>query len=173
MTMHNLISTIIKTMSVCDGDVRSVVGGRDWLAVDIDGLASWLVTVGVVSQSWADAEWYRCACLYCTQGLAGRGDVTGISAASAGSILVVVSCSYHSFNISNVVLGIMSLLVHTGYVICVGSFTSVMWGHIVPVPRYVLLDKIVYIRCNIKNIICWVLIEDSDTMVWRRYWCLP
>jgi len=32
------------------------------------------VTVGVVSQPAADAERYRCACLHCTQGLAGRGD---------------------------------------------------------------------------------------------------
>ena len=77
--MHNLISTIIKTMSVCDGDVRSVVGGRDWLAVDIDGLASWLVTVGVVEvgvvrQPATGAERYRCTCLHCTQGLDGRGD---------------------------------------------------------------------------------------------------
>jgi len=43
------------------------------------------VTVGVVemgvvdtrygvSQPGADAEWYRCACLHRTQGLAGRGD---------------------------------------------------------------------------------------------------
>jgi len=44
-----------------------------------DGLASWPVTVGVVevgvvSQPEADAERYRCACLHCTQGLAGRGD---------------------------------------------------------------------------------------------------
>jgi len=45
----------------------------------------WPVTVGVVelgvvdtrygvSQPGADAERYRCACLHCTQGLAGRGD---------------------------------------------------------------------------------------------------
>ena len=38
------------------------------------------MTVGVVdtrygvSQLGADAERYRCACLHCTQGLAGRGD---------------------------------------------------------------------------------------------------
>jgi len=32
------------------------------------------VTVGVVSQPGADAERYRCACLHCTQRLAGRGD---------------------------------------------------------------------------------------------------
>jgi len=32
------------------------------------------VMVGVVSQPAADAERYRCACLHCTQGLAGRGD---------------------------------------------------------------------------------------------------
>jgi len=42
-------------------------------------LAGWPVTVGVVevgvvSQPGADAERYRCACLHCTQGLAGRGD---------------------------------------------------------------------------------------------------
>jgi len=33
-----------------------------------------VVGVGVVSQPGADAERYRCACLYCTQGLAARGD---------------------------------------------------------------------------------------------------
>jgi len=33
-----------------------------------------VVEVGVVSQPAADAERYRCACLHCTQGLAGRGD---------------------------------------------------------------------------------------------------
>ena len=33
-----------------------------------------VVEVGVVSQPGADAERYRCACLHCTQGLAGRGD---------------------------------------------------------------------------------------------------
>jgi len=48
-------------------------------------LTGWPVTVGVVelgvvdtrygvSQPGADAERYRCACLHCTQGLAGRGD---------------------------------------------------------------------------------------------------
>jgi len=45
-----------------------------------DGLAGWSVTVGVAevgvvdSEPGADAERYRCACLHCTQGLAGRGD---------------------------------------------------------------------------------------------------
>ena len=33
-----------------------------------------VVEVGVVSQPGADAERYRCACLHCTQVLAGRGD---------------------------------------------------------------------------------------------------
>ena len=42
-------------------------------------LAGWPVTVGVVKvgvviQPGADAEEYRCACLHCTQLLAGRGD---------------------------------------------------------------------------------------------------
>jgi len=46
-----IISTVIKTTSDCDGDARSVGGGRGWLVRDTDGLASWLVTVGVVSQS--------------------------------------------------------------------------------------------------------------------------
>jgi len=32
------------------------------------------MTVGVVSQPGVDAERYRCACLHCTQGLAGRDD---------------------------------------------------------------------------------------------------
>ena len=56
------INTVIKTTSVCDGDARSVGGGRGWLAGDTDGLAGWPVTVGVVSQTEADAERYRCAC---------------------------------------------------------------------------------------------------------------
>jgi len=33
------INTTIKTTSVCDGDARSVGGGRGWLAGDTDGLA--------------------------------------------------------------------------------------------------------------------------------------
>ena len=42
-------------------------------------MAGWPVTVGevevgVVSQPGADAERYRCACLHCTQGLAGHAD---------------------------------------------------------------------------------------------------
>ena len=61
-------------MHVCDGDARSVGGERGWLAGDTDGLSGWPVTVGVVIQLVADAERYRCACLHCTQGLAGRGD---------------------------------------------------------------------------------------------------
>ena len=68
------INTTVKITSVCDGDARSVGDGRGWLAGDTDGLADWPVTVGVVSQPGADAERCRCACLYCTQGLAGRGD---------------------------------------------------------------------------------------------------
>ena len=48
----------------------SVVGVAGWPVI----LACWPVTVGVVSQPGADAERYRCACLHCTQGLAGRGD---------------------------------------------------------------------------------------------------
>jgi len=55
------INTIIKTTSVCDGDARSVGGGRGWVVGDTDGLAGWPVTVGVVSQPGADAERYRCA----------------------------------------------------------------------------------------------------------------
>ena len=65
-------------------------------------MAGWPVTVGVtgmvevgvvdtrygVSQPGADAERYRCSCLHCTQGLAGRGD--GISAASTGGVLVIL-----------------------------------------------------------------------------------
>jgi len=71
---YRLINTIIKTTSVCERDARSVGGERGWLAGDTDGLAVWPVTVGVVSQPGADAERYSCACLHCTQGLAGRGD---------------------------------------------------------------------------------------------------
>ena len=37
------ISTTIKTTSVCDGDARSVGGGRGWLAADTEGLAGWPV----------------------------------------------------------------------------------------------------------------------------------
>ena len=56
--------------------VPSVVGDTSSVG---DGLAGWPVTVGVVevgvvSQPGAYAERYRCACLHCTQGLAGRGD---------------------------------------------------------------------------------------------------
>jgi len=69
------IYTIIKTTSV--GDARlSLVCVADWSVI----LTGWPVTVGVVDtrygvgQPGADAERYRCACLHCTQGLAGRGD---------------------------------------------------------------------------------------------------
>jgi len=83
--MDGLINTIIKTTSVCDGNAKSVGGGRGWLAGDTDGLAGWPMTVGVVevgvvdtrygvSQPEADVERYRCAYLHRTQGLAGRGD---------------------------------------------------------------------------------------------------
>jgi len=34
----------------------------------------WRVTVGVVSQPAPDTELYRCTCLHCAVGLAGRGD---------------------------------------------------------------------------------------------------
>jgi len=68
---------IIKTTNVCDGDARSVGGWRGWPTDDTGGLAGWPVTVGVVSQPATDAEQYRCACLHCTQGLAGRGDQSG------------------------------------------------------------------------------------------------
>jgi len=83
-----------KTTNVCDVDARSVGGERNWLAGDTDGLAGWLVMVGVfevgvvdtrygVSQPGADAERYRCACLY-TAHRGWLGVVTGISAASTG-----------------------------------------------------------------------------------------
>ena len=61
--------------------VRDASNVGDALADDTDELAGWKVTVGVVdtrygvSQPGADAERYRCACLHCTQGLAGRADV--------------------------------------------------------------------------------------------------
>ena len=75
-----IVSTIIKTRSVCDGDARC-----GWLAGDTDRLTGWPVTVGVVevgvmdtryrvSQPGADTERYRCTCLRCTQGMAGRSD---------------------------------------------------------------------------------------------------
>jgi len=38
------INTTIKITSVCDGDARSVGGGRGWLAGNTDGLAGWPVT---------------------------------------------------------------------------------------------------------------------------------
>jgi len=69
-----LINTTIKTTSVCDGDTRNVGGGRGWLDGDTDGLAGWSMTVDVVSHPAANAERYRCACLHCTQDLAGRGN---------------------------------------------------------------------------------------------------
>jgi len=43
-TQVRIINTTIKTTSVCDGDARSVGGGRGWLAGDTDGLAGWLMT---------------------------------------------------------------------------------------------------------------------------------
>jgi len=57
----------------------AALAGCSRLADDTDGLAGWPVTVGVVevgvvSQPAADAERYRCGCLHCTHGLAGRGD---------------------------------------------------------------------------------------------------
>ena len=64
------ICTIIKTtrLSVVSVTVAAALAG--WPVI----LMGWPVTVGVVSQPGADAERYRCACLHCTQGLAGRGD---------------------------------------------------------------------------------------------------
>jgi len=47
-----------------------MVGVAGWPVI----LTGWPVTVGVVSQPAAGAEWYSWACLHCTQGLAGRGD---------------------------------------------------------------------------------------------------
>jgi len=38
-TIVIVISSTIKTTSVCDGDARSVSGGRGWLTGDTDGLA--------------------------------------------------------------------------------------------------------------------------------------
>jgi len=53
----------------------SAVGVAGWPVI-VTGWAGRMVTVtvGVVIQPEADAERYRCACLHCTQGLAGRGD---------------------------------------------------------------------------------------------------
>jgi len=68
------INATTKITSVCDGDTRSVGGGHGWLAGYTDRLAGWPVTLGVVSQPGADAEWYRCTCLHHTHGLAGHGD---------------------------------------------------------------------------------------------------
>ena len=62
-TDNNLISTIIKTTSVCDGDARSVGGGRGWLAGDTDGLTGWPVTVGVVYVGVVDTR-YRAILLH-------------------------------------------------------------------------------------------------------------
>jgi len=52
----------------------SVVGVAGWPVT----LTGWPVTVGVVIQPGADAERYRCACLHCIQGPAGRGDWCGL-----------------------------------------------------------------------------------------------
>ena len=43
-TQVRKINTTIKITSVCDGDARSVGGGRGWLAGDTDALAGWLMT---------------------------------------------------------------------------------------------------------------------------------
>ena len=53
----NIINTIIKTTSVCDGDARSVGGGRGSLAGDTDGLAGRPVTVGVVEVGVIDTRY--------------------------------------------------------------------------------------------------------------------
>jgi len=34
----------------------------------------YVVEVGMVSQTGADTEWYRCTCLHCAHGLVGHGD---------------------------------------------------------------------------------------------------
>ena len=71
----------IKTTSVCDGDARTVDGGRGWLAGDTDGLAGWPVT--------GDGGRGQPASTRCWAVQRGWvGVVTGISAASTGSVLV-------------------------------------------------------------------------------------
>jgi len=88
------INTIIKTTSVCDGDARSVGGGRGWLASDTDGLDGdgWRGRHATVSASQEQMLSIG-ARLHCTQeGLAGRGD--GISAASTRGFLVTVNNQY-------------------------------------------------------------------------------
>jgi len=53
-----LINTIIKTTSVCDGDARSVGGGRGWLAGDTDRLpASCPVMMGAVEVGMVDTRY--------------------------------------------------------------------------------------------------------------------
>jgi len=74
LKMHKNKSSIL-LLSVCDGDARSVGGGRGWLTGNTDGLACWPVTVGMAG-----------VCLHCTQGWLGMG--TGISAGSTAGILV-------------------------------------------------------------------------------------
>jgi len=69
------ISTVIKTTSVCDGDARSVGGGRGWVAGDTDGLAGHSGR-GQPARSKRSAVQVRV--------------VTGISAASTGGVLVLV-----------------------------------------------------------------------------------
>jgi len=66
--MLPVIYTVIKItrLSVVSVTVAAALAG--WpVAVGVD-------EVGVVSKPGTDAERYRCACLHCTQGLAGRGD---------------------------------------------------------------------------------------------------
>ena len=43
--------------------------------------------VGVVEVGIVDAEWYRCGCLHCTQGLAGSGDGHQCQGHSSSSLL--------------------------------------------------------------------------------------
>ena len=70
------INTIIKTTSVCDGDARSVGGGRGWLAGDTDGLGGdgWRGRHATASSSQEQTMSGTGVRLHCTQGLTERGD---------------------------------------------------------------------------------------------------
>ena len=85
-----VINTTIKTTSVCDGDARSVGGGRGWLAGDTNGLAGWPVT-GDGGRAWSASHQQTLSGTGARVYTAYRGwlgVLKGISATSTGGVLV-------------------------------------------------------------------------------------
>jgi len=78
------INTTIKITSVCDGDARSVGGGRGWLAGDTDGLAGdrrrW---------AWSASQQQTLSGTGARLCTAHRGWLGVVSAASTGGVPVI------------------------------------------------------------------------------------